>query len=139
MKILARHLIVSKSVGEISEILRSSAYYLPKAIFEKNAFSMYRAKRRNGGYLSLTKISGSMLEQEDGTMVSLEIHANLNFYIGCIIIILGIMGLIYCAVSIASRWIPYLGMIILGVLISGQSLWESVEMLDLLQHKLMRA
>lgn len=139
MKILARHLMVSKSVDEVTGILKSSAYYLPKAIFENTEFSMYRAKRRNGGYLSLTRISGSMLENEDGTMVSLEIHANLNFYIGCIIIILGIMGVIYCIVSNVNRWIPYLGMIILGVLISGQTLWESVEMLDLLQHKLMRS
>lgn len=138
MKILRRQVIVPKSIEEVTQILKSSAYYFPKAIFKESVFSMHCAKRHNGGYLSLTHIRGNILEDEDSTMVILEVHANPYFFLGCAIIFLGIIGVFYCLVSYTNRWIPCLGMILLGLLVSGQPVWEGLELLDLLEHKLMR-
>lgn len=138
MKILTRQVIVSKTIQEANQILRSCAYYFPKAIFKESAFSMHCAKRHNGGYLSLTHIRGTVIECEDRTIVTLEIHANLYFFLGCLIILLGIITLIYCFVSSTNRWIPCLGMILLGLFVCGQRLWEGSELLDLIEHKLKR-
>lgn len=139
MKVITRQGSVSKSVEEATRILKSSAYYLPKAIFEKSAFSMHCARRRNGGYLSPTHIRGHIFAGEESTEVILEIHANLSFYLGCAIILLGLIWLLYGFLWNRNIWIPCLGTASLGLLISAQFLWEASEMLDLLEHKLTRS
>ena len=138
MIILKRQVIATKSVDDVGRVLMSCAYHFPKAIFKASSFSMHCAKRHNGGYLSLIKITGNVLTNEETTKVILEVHANLYFFIGCLIAVLGISGLLYCFFSSTDRWIPFLGMCFLGLLVGGQSLWEGSEILDHIEHKLMR-
>lgn len=136
MIILKRQIRVSKSSEEAIRILKSCAYYFPKSVFEKSAFSIYCTKRHNGGYLSLTNIRGIITEDKDGTLIELAVHADLYFFLGLIIALLGIIGLIYCLVSCTNRWIPCSGMILFGFLISSRSLWIGSELLDIIEHKL---
>ena len=96
MIILKRQVIATKSVDDVGRVLMSCAYHFPKAIFKASSFSMHCAKRHNGGYLSLIKITGNVLPNEETTKVILEVHANLYFFIGCLIAVLGISGLLYC-------------------------------------------
>ena len=139
MKILERQMRVSKTREETIRILKSCAYYFPKAIFEKSAFTIYCAKRHNGGYLSLTNIRGVVTEDEDSTVIELAVYADLYYFLGFIIAFLGIMGMFYCLVSCTNRWIPCIGMTLLGFLVSLRSLWIGSELLDIIEHKLIRS
>ena len=138
MKILTRMVSVDKSISEVVQTLKSSAYHFPAAKFNEYVFSMRCIKRRMGRHSTMMIVKGCILDNEDPTKVVLEIHANWDFFLGAAIIILGIMGLIYCLIAKIDRWIPCLGMTTLGILISGQTLLEGVELLDLLEHKLKR-
>ncbi|MBQ3505017.1 MAG: hypothetical protein IJA75_10010 [Oscillospiraceae bacterium] len=138
MRIMTRQVIVPKSISESIQILKSCAYYFPKAVFEEPAFSIHCAKRHNGGYLSLTHIAGNVSGGEDSTVILLEVHANLYFFLGVGIAFGGILGLIYCLMLHINRWIPCFGMILLGLLVGGQSLWTGAELLDSIEHKLQR-
>lgn len=138
MTILTRQVIIPKPIEEAILILKSCAYHFPKATFQEHAFSMHCAKRRNGGYLSLTRITGTVSEHEGSTMITLEVRANLYYLLGFMIILLGVAGLIYCLVSHTDRWIPCLGTILLGLLVGGYSFGTGSELLDLIEHKLIR-
>lgn len=138
MIILKRRLKAPISGEEAIRILRSCAYPFPKATFEKTAFSIYCSKRHNGGYLSLANIRGVIAEDEGSTVIELAVHADLYCFLGIIIAFLGIVGLIYCLATYTDRWIPCVGMILLGFLVGSQALWTGSELLDIIEHKLMR-
>lgn len=138
MKILTRQVLIQTPIEETLQTIHSCAYFYPKAKFAKNTFSIYCARRHNGGYLYLTNIRGNILESNDRTTINLEVHANLYFFIGCTFTFIGILCLFLHLISYIDRWIPFLGMILLGLLISGQALWTGFELLDLIEHKVTR-
>ena len=138
MIILKRKLTVSKSCEEAIQILKSCAYYFPTAIFAKFKFSIYCARRHNGGYLSLTNIRGAIIEDGDRTTIEFEVQADIYFFLGIMITVLGIIGFIYCIACCINRWIPCIGMVLFGILLSLRSRWKGSEILDMIEHKLVR-
>lgn len=138
MKILTRHVLTSKSIDEVTQILRSSVYFGSKAKIDKSAFSMYCARRHTGRCLWLIPVRGNIEEREDKVEVTLEIHADINGFVGGVIVLLGVIELICGLVFFPNRWIPYLGTILLGLIVAGESFWKGFQLLDLLEHKLTR-
>ena len=138
MKMLTRQVIVSKTAEEVISILKSCAYYLPKAIFDESQFTMHCAKRHNGGRLFLTKIKGNISERENKTKVTLEIHADICFFLGAAIALGGLLGLLYSLVFCTEEWLVYIGLILFGLIVGAQLFWRGSEQLDLIEHKLTR-
>ncbi len=123
---------------EVSRILRSSAYYYPEAVFLSDQFSIYCAKRYRGGRISLSRVKGTLTYAEGQTAVTLEVHAGFPFYFGVLLLLLGAVGLLGCLFLQSLRWIPFVGMMLLGLLSSGIYWGESAALLDRLEWKLLR-
>lgn len=138
MIILKRQVVTEKTAEEVMRILKSSAYYFPEGVFEKSSFSMHCSKHRNGSLIPLIPVSGTVLECEGVTEVLINIHANLNIFLGAVAVSASIIGGICCLLSHTNRWFPCLGAVLLGLLFIGQALWEGSELLDLLEHKVTR-
>ena len=138
MKILSKRVISSKPIKEVLCILNKSACPYTKAIFKRDSFSMHCAKRRSWWYLASVPIKGFIEEHEKHVVVALEIHTNFSFWVGVIIALLGLIGECLFFFFESSRWIPYVGMIILGLIVSLQTFWDGAELLDLLEFKLIR-
>lgn len=138
MKILTRQVAAQKTAEDAVRILRSSAYPLREAKFEQLAFSMRCAKRSNGRGIWLIPVRGTISEAGKNIRVTLEIHGDPFFFLGCVIVLAGIAGLFACLVSRSNIWIPYCAMAFLGLVLCGRSLCEGCELLDLLAHKLTR-
>lgn len=138
MRILKRDVLTSKSVAEVKVILMSSAYSREKAKFEENSFSIQCAKRHNGRYLWLVPVKGCVDECNGKTRIAIEIHADINWFIGGVIALSGLVGLLFSLAFSTNRWIPQLGTILLGLIIAGETWWKGFEVLDLLEHKLTR-
>jgi len=132
MVILSRKIGVYKSREQVCSILQSCAYSFPKAIFCENSFSMYCSKRT--GILSkpitLISVRGKIVQQENPVEVSLSIVAGWEFYLGCIIVLTGVVGLTECLILRSLRWIPEIGLIQLGLIIIGKVIWEGKSVLD---------
>lgn len=138
MKILSRRVVVTKSYEEVSHILKSSAYFFPEIMISGTIFSMYCAKRYNGGHLSLTPVKGTIVRHNNQSKVIIEVHADFSFFLGILITVIGIVGLVWLLISQSSRLIPQIGLILIGILVCGHSWCEGVELLDRLEHKLLR-
>ena len=138
MKLLKRQVVVSKNAGEVIQILKTCAYAVPQAVFGETDFSMYCPRRRNGGSLYLTHISGTVAQEDGSTTVLLEAHANPHFFLGLLLAIVGAVGLFSALVSHTGTWPPYLGMVLLGLLFIGHALWTGMELLNLIFYKLER-
>lgn len=138
MKILSRKVTIPKPLEEVSQILQSSAYHYPEAVFLGDQFSIYCAKRDRGGYISRFHVKGTLTYSVGQTAVTLEVHAGFPFYFGVLLLLLGAAGLLGCLLLQSSRWIPWLGMMLLGLLSSGIYWGESAALLDRLEWKLLR-
>ena len=138
MKILTRHVVVTKTAEEVSQILKSSAYYVPKPKFEQSCFSMHCAKRHHNGGKSLILVKGTVSEFEDKVRVKLEIHADLVFYYGIAMLLLGIIGIIYGIIAYSGNWLVGFGIVLIGLLLCAQPMSRGSELLDLLEHILTR-
>ena len=137
MTLLSRHVVVMKAYEEVYQIIQSSAYCLPKGIFSKESFSIYCAKRFNGGIVSLIPVKGTITQHSQSVEVMLSIPCYLHFYLGCFLSVFGIFGLLCCFTGYSSRWLPCVGSILFGILVIGQSLWEGRTLLDRLENKLL--
>lgn len=136
MKILKRKVAVLKPKHEILAILKSCAYYIPKAVFNESTFSMHFPKRHDGKGPYLMQVKGEIQENANGAVVRLEIHANLQFFLGCLLAGFGACWLLYCLWTCTNSWISCLGIILVGLLFIGQSLGTGSEILDQIEHKL---
>ena len=136
MKLYSRNILISKPYGDVCNIIQSSKYRLSKGRFTAETFSIYCAKRFNGGILSLFPIKGTLTPHDGLIAVTLELHANFIFFIGCAISFLGILHLIQCLIWHFARWIPGVGMVVLGLLLVTRYLFEGIEFVHRLQHKL---
>jgi len=138
MKLLSRQIFITKTYDEVYQILSSSAYYFPHAKFFKESFSMHCAQRYKGGILSLIPIKGEIIQHDHLTEVRISTCADFGFYLGCLLILFGTFGLCWCISLRSGRWIPCVGTVLIGLLVSGQSIWEGTSLLDRLEHKLTR-
>lgn len=136
MRILSRRVLVQKSLDEVQRILRSSAYRFSKPVFSGHSFSMYCAKRYNGGIISLIPIKGTVVHGAQMLEVKLTVCAGLSFWIGGITTVLAIVGMFWCILLGSSRWVAYMGMLLFGFFILGQNFWEGSAILDRVEHKL---
>lgn len=136
MVILSRQVTTSKTYEEVCQTIQSSAYRFSKCRINGNAFSMYCAKRSNKGTISLTHINGTITQYGKINEIVILVHANLGTILGVAISLLGILEIIYCVIMNVPRWIPGVGMIVLGMLIVCQSFREGKSHLDKLERKL---
>jgi hypothetical protein len=77
-----------------------------------------------------------MSEESGQVTVTLEIHADLTFYIGCIITLLGTLSTFYMAITQTPKWYMYGMAVLLGGFVSCTSLLVASEILDRLEFKL---
>ena len=138
MKLLSRRMIIPKAYEGVYQILKSSAYHFPPAKFSEKTFSIHCAKRYKGGVISLIPVKGAIMQNSHLTEVLISIHADFGFYLGCLLILLGFLGIFLCIVIPSDRWIPCVGLVLMGLLVCGQSIWEGKALLDSFEHKLLR-
>ena len=138
MKLLSRNIVVSKAFDAAYQIIRSSAYYFPAGVFEEENFSFYCPRRSFNGRISLFPMRGTITKQAQQVEITLSLQAGFLFYFDSILSFLGIIGLFWCLIAHSSRWIPFAGCILLGILTSAQYIWEGAELLDRIEHKLLR-
>lgn len=137
MRIVTKRIETAKTLLEVSEIIKSFAYVVPKGRFEDNNFVIYCARRYKGGILSLIPIRATIIQQEKKTEICLFLPAGFGFYLGGILIMLGILILLGCLISHSPRWIPGVGAIIIGITVGGQFLREGNALLNRMEHKLL--
>jgi hypothetical protein len=77
-----------------------------------------------------------MSEESGQVTVTLEIHADLTFYIGCIITLLGTLSTFYMAITQTPKWYMYGMAVLFGGFVSCTSLLVASEILDRLEFKL---
>ena len=138
MRILSRYVTVSKTIEEVNKILRGSASSLLKPSFFSNHFSIYVIRKYAWRGFFIIPIKGSTLESVDNTKITMEIHAEATTVIGAILILLGLVGLLWCYVYSSERWFPFIGLVIIGILSILQFIWEAKDVLDQLENKLQR-
>ena len=138
MKILTRNVIIQGSCDDAAKVLKSSAYYFPKAIFDQGQFSMRCAKRYMGKDLLLIPVKGTITEAENKTIVVLEIHASWIFYVDTLLTLLGLLVLVRNLIYYSQLLVPGVGMTLLGMAMMGRSFGIGAEILDRLEHKLRR-
>lgn len=140
MKILFRRVNTSKTPEEIMHILKNSAYPGRKAVFSEDSFSMHCMKRRAYQYKAAVPVKGYIIDPQNGA-VRIEIHANLLCYlcilIGLVFLRFGADAIYWWICTGGPQWTK-LGISLLGLLISAMPLWDGIETLDLLEHKLTR-
>ena len=137
MELLSRHVAVPKSYEEVCQIIQSSAYYLPKGNLCADSFSMHCAKRYKGAIISSIPVKGKIRKCNQFIEVTISTHADLGFYIGCFLCLVGIVGLIWCLLAVSTRWVPCVGAFALGTFVSSQSIWEGKDLLDKLERRLL--
>lgn len=139
MKLILRRVAIHKSYEVVYKIIKSSAYCIPKGTFAEKDFSMCCAKRYNGGMISLIPVKGRITAHDDCTEVTLSVYAGFSFFLGCTLSLLGVVSLVLSLAYHSPRWISGVGLVLFGLLVSGWYMWEGREILDRLEHKLLRA
>lgn len=137
MQLLSRNVCVHKTYDETYQVIKSSNYRFSKGHFGKNSFTIHYPKRFNGGTISLLPITGTIVQCDNSVEVVLSIHANMSFYVGWILCIIGAIDSIVHIASGSPRWFPGVGSVLIGMLISGQVLWEGKNTLDMIERKLL--
>ena len=138
MIVLKRKVTVSKKAEDVRSILKSCSYYIPKAVCEDADFSFYYPKRHTRQGMTLVPVKGMIERGADGTTISLEIHANPLFYVGCAVAVFGVCCLVRSLLMQTEGWFASLLFMLMGGVFSGVSLCTGIEVLDLISHKLKR-
>lgn len=137
MVLLSRQVNVQKSHKEIYQIIKTFPHYFSKEYGDKESFSMHCAIRYNGSLISLIKVTGKIRECSPFIIITISTHADLSFYIGCFLSLVGLLGILWCYLSFSLRWVPCLGALALGLFVSSQSIWKGKDLLDRLERKLL--
>lgn len=140
MKILSRSVEVSKSTDEVNKILRTSAFVFSKSKFAANSFKFYvkRKHQSRGIYPALIPVSGDISSCKGNTKVNMEVHADVSAVLGGILLLIGMIGIVWCYLKYSQWWFSYLGMILVGICIVLIYLGEGKDVLDQLENKLLR-
>lgn len=137
MKIRSRKVIItSKSVDEILKVLKSAAF-LPKGKFDRESFSFFYSRSYNGN-VTLVPVKGTIRQEENCVVVTLEIHADLAFYIGNIISLGGVIWLFSKLLTQRPKWYFCVLPILFGLLCSIVPVLVASEILNRLEFKLQR-
>lgn len=136
MKLFSKKVNTAKSCDDICQIIKSSAYYFPKGNVSRESFSICCAKRFKGGIISLFPVRGTIIQNQHEIEVTLSLHAGFSFFLGFFLSLIGVTGLFVYFIEISPRWIPSIGLILLGTVICAQFIWEGKALLDILEYKL---
>lgn len=141
MRLFRRSVIVQKSHEDVCNIIRSSAYY-GQCSFEGDTFSMQCVKRHTNGHLLAFPVKGTIRSTSDGVHVDLEMQMSVGVYIGAAFGVLGLLAmlidLLRCLAGYQTVWYAGAMNIVFGLIIAGFFAGRSLEILDLLEHKLTR-
>ena len=137
MKIRSRKLIIpSKSVDDILNILKSMAF-LPRGKFEQDRFSFFCLRRRNGK-VTWVPVKGTIRQDDNHVVVTLEIHAGLTFFIGNIVSLFGGIWIFSKLITQSTQWNLGILLILFGLIGSSIPVLTASEVLDRLEFKLQR-
>ena len=136
MIIFSRKIVISKSYDEVYNCIKSFAHCVPKGRFNETDFSMRCSKRYGGGNIYLIHISGIIIPYHQMSYIYIFTHADLVFFLGCILCILGVAGLIGCILSYFTRIYSSIGLMIIGLIILIQSISTQKSVIDRLEKKL---
>lgn len=134
MIILSRKFIIPKAYDEVYDIIKSRAYYISKSKFTENDFSMYCSQRYGENRRSLHRVSGTITHQDDTCYVSVYTHADLSFFLGCILCLCGVFGLLGCLIYF-TRVYASLGLFAFGLILLISSLTGQKDILDRFEQK----
>lgn len=138
MKLLSRKLVVPKPEDEALRILRSTANRYSKSEFAEGKFSFFYKKRYFGTQYIQIPIKGAHTSGDDATVVKIETHADFGFYVGCILVLVGVFGVFLSLASGSDRWIAELISSVIGFLLMLQTYWECRSYMEMLETKLLR-
>lgn len=138
MVVYRRNVLTNKDYEAVCQIIQSSAYY-DSCRIENNTFSIMRARRGTKGQLVFTPVTGTLIDCDGGTRVTLELGAGVVFLVGIAVFLLGLIAvlakLLFPAFGSWAGSIPTVGV---GALIAVFSWLRGMEIIDLLEHKLTR-
>lgn len=141
MKLATRNITVRKSVDEVYQILRSSAF---RGDFQKSegSFQLRCAKRDFSGQFLTAIVRGTVLPCSEGTKITLTLHANAGVWIGVLSILYGFLhlllsGLMYLLSADQFVWSGVMN-ILFGAIVAVFMGGREVEQLDSITHKLSR-
>ena len=140
MKLFSRSIVVPKTYEDAYKIIKSSARIHRKKVFTEQAFSIHCAQKIGAGWRDFSPIpvKGTITPQDSSVKVTLTVHAGFGFYLGCFFILLGIIGLLWSLISLPAGWITHVGIILFGAVISGTYVYSGIDLLDVIEHKLLR-
>lgn len=139
MKLFSKRLLVNKTYEEVCKIICSLAYK-GHCEFADDTFFIQCAKRNERGQVFLVPVKGAIGSVEDRTEINIELHAGVGVYIGTAFIVAGLTKILIYGIwsFIDPEVIWYEGALdmLFGVVIAGFFALRSVEIMDLLIHKL---
>ena len=137
MVIYKRTINCSKSYEEICAILKSAAYH-GECQIDNNNFSLLCSKRTFQGRLMLQRVSGHVVSKEQGSDVIFEVHGGIELIIAIAIGGFGIIGFIFGLLfaGFGKATFGLLTSVGMGLLIACIPLCRGIEMVDLLEYKL---
>lgn len=139
MRLFSRDIVVPKTYEDTYKIIKSSAHIHRKKVFTEQTFSMHCAQKISAGWrdFSSIRVTGTLTPLDFSVKVTLTVHAGFWFYLGCFFILLGVIGLLWSLISLPAGWIAYVGIILFGAGIGGTFIYSSIDLLDVMEHKLL--
>lgn len=138
MRLVVKRVFLSAPRADILKTIKSFAYAFPKPQFTEESFSIRCSISRKMGCLFLLPIKGTIKEDAGLLEVSLELHAGIYFYLGCIVSLLGALLLLWHFFFIPTRWVPPAGLILLGIIECVRYLYEGNLYLNRIKESLVR-
>ena len=138
MRLVVKRVFLSAPRADILKTIKSFAYAFPEPKFTEESFSMRCSISRKMGCLFLLPIKGTIKENAGLFEVSLELHAGIYFYIGCIVSLLGAVLLLWHFFFMPTRWVPSMCLSLLGIIECARYLYEGNLYLNRIKESLAR-
>lgn len=136
MIVYARSIVVPKQREEIISILKTCACRYRRVKSVGNTFSMYCMRRAMGGRFLLIPITCTMFPEESEMRIKICANAGASIWHGNLLILLGCSLTMWNILATSPKWIPGVGAILLGILVYVLYVFNAVECIDVIQHKL---
>lgn len=123
-------------IDQIIKRLKSFSSGFPRFTYSECCFSMNYLSRHVDGKRSTIPIKGTLTDTQSGVEVVLRVQAGWEFLLGCLIVLVGIVGLIVGILTSSPKTVVFAGSIGVGLLISVTYYWQSIQCLERLEEKL---
>ena len=135
MLINSRNVLTTRSAEDVLRILNnSSSYHGPLKVNDDRFY--LKIKDCRYGRVGYVPVRGYIKKAVGSNTVRLEIHGGVSFYIGMLILIVGLVHLLYNLAIIKNADYSAVSCLIFSVVIYLQTLFDSTTYLDNFEHKL---